>query len=155
MVGLASAGLPGERVKQVKEPDIDVLCFSGPMVSQDVIDLLERRGNEAAGMTIVDGRELPGMGVVKGKAAVGWKRLRKRGGGKPGYERQGQGGGAQTDEPAATQGLRDPHFRFILVHRLFQATGNIIPNQAQYTNETGLAGSRSGRRGKQGIGSAP
>jgi hypothetical protein len=64
------------------------------MVSEDVIDLLERRGEEGAGMAIVDGRLLPGMGVVQGEAAVGGKRLGERGGRDPGYERQGQGGGA-------------------------------------------------------------
>ncbi|MDW7759782.1 MAG: hypothetical protein SCM96_03980 [Acidobacteriota bacterium] len=67
-------------------------------------------------MAIVEGRLLPGMGVVQGEAAVGGKRLGERGGRDPGYERQGQGGGAQTYESAPAHRRGDQHFRFILVH---------------------------------------
>ncbi len=83
MEGPVGARLPGEHMKQVEETDIDVLGLSGPMVSEDVIDLLERRGDEAAGMAIVEGRLLPGMGVVQGEAAVGGKRLGEGGGRDP------------------------------------------------------------------------
>jgi hypothetical protein len=62
--GPVGADLSGERVKQVEEADIDVLNFSGPMVSQNPVDLLDRRREETAGMTIVAGRPLPGMRVV-------------------------------------------------------------------------------------------
>lgn len=70
-------------------------------------------------MAIVDGRLLPGMGVVQGEAAVGGKRLGERGGRDPGYKWQGQGGGAQTYESAAAHRLGGQYFRFIPVHRLF------------------------------------
>ena len=63
MEGPVRGGLPGERVEQVEEPDIDVLLLAGPVVPQDMVDRLEGRGDETARTAILDGRQLPRMGV--------------------------------------------------------------------------------------------
>jgi len=64
MEGPARGGLPGERVEQIEEPDIDLLDLPGPVVSQDVVDRLERRRDDAARTAIRDSRGLPRMDVI-------------------------------------------------------------------------------------------
>ncbi|MCK7532107.1 MAG: hypothetical protein MZV63_14280 [Marinilabiliales bacterium] len=124
--------LAGKGVQEVEKTDVDVLGFPGPMVPQDVFDLLEGRGDDTAGAAILDGRGFSGMGVVKGQTAIGRQERLGRGvSGEPRQERKRQRGSAQAEEPPAAQkpGLRDVDV--LLVHHFYSQFASIIPHIRQ------------------------
>ena len=61
--GLVRGDLPGQRMEQVEQPHIDLLDFSGSMISQDVVDLFQGRRQQAARLAVLDGRGFHGVGV--------------------------------------------------------------------------------------------
>jgi hypothetical protein len=61
-------------MEQVEKPDVDRPGLPCPVVPEDVVDLLERGGEEASRLTVLDGRGFTGVSVVEREASVGRKK---------------------------------------------------------------------------------
>ena len=104
MEGVVQGELLGQRVEQVEQPHVDRLDLPGPMISQDVVDLLEGLRYKAARLTVRDRGGLRGVGVIEIQGPVGEQRLRGSETGEPGEEGVGQRGRAHPQEPTPVQG---------------------------------------------------
>ena len=64
---LAAPNLFGEAVEKVKQPDIDLPDVARPVISKNMIDLLESRGEQLPRTAVCFGQGFPGVSIVKGE----------------------------------------------------------------------------------------